>query len=70
MTKKTNNYKDSGVNVQEGQDFINDIKDELNDLQNNFAIGSIGGFSGYILILPKIIKIQSMLWRVTGLAQS
>ena len=31
MTKKTNNYKDSGVNVQEGQDFINDIKDELND---------------------------------------
>ena len=48
MTKKTNNYKDSGVNVQEGQDFINDIKDELNDLQNNFAIGSIGGFSGYI----------------------
>lgn len=48
MTKKTNNYKDSGVNVQEGQDFIDDIKDELNDLQNNFAIGSIGGFSGYI----------------------
>ena len=46
---KTNNYKDSGVNVQEGQDFINDIKDELNDLQNNFAIGSIGGFSDILI---------------------
>ena len=30
MTKKTNNYKDSGVNVQEGQDFINDIKQNEN----------------------------------------
>ena len=65
---KTNNYKDSGVNVQEGQDFINDIKDELNDLQQ-FCYWLYRAFLD-ILILPKIIKIQSMLWHVTGLAQS
>ena len=48
MTKKTNNYKDSGVNVQEGQNFVEDIKKELKSTQNNFSIGSIGGFSGYV----------------------
>ena len=26
MTKNKNNYKDSGVNIEEGQKFIDDIK--------------------------------------------
>lgn len=48
MTKKNNNYKDSGVNVQEGQNFISDIKNKLSSTSNKFSIGTIGGFSGYI----------------------
>ena len=50
MTKDKNNYKDSGVNVPEGQEFIKDIKEIACKLSPRFSLGDIGGFSGYVEI--------------------
>ena len=50
MTKNKFNYKDSGVNIEEGQKFIDDIKNLSSASNNNYSLGSIGGFSGYVEI--------------------
>ena len=50
MTKNKFNYKDSGVNIEEGQKFIDDIKNLSSASDNNYSLGSIGGFSGYVEI--------------------
>ena len=48
MTKNKNNYKDSGVDIDQGQKFIEDIKKLASKSQHSFSLGGIGGFSGYI----------------------
>ena len=50
MTKNKFNYKDSGVNIEEGQKFIDDIKNLSSSSTNLYSLGSIGGFSGYVEI--------------------
>ena len=50
MTKNKNNYKDSGVNIEEGQKFIDDIKDLTSNISPKYSLGRIGGFSGYVEI--------------------
>ena len=55
MTKNKFNYKDSGVNIEEGQKFIDDIKKLSSSSANQYSLGSIGGFSGYVEI-PKELK--------------
>ena len=50
MTKNKFNYKDSGVNIEEGQKFIDDIKNLSSSSANLYSLGSIGGFSGYVEI--------------------
>ncbi len=50
MTKNKFNYKDSGVNIEEGQKFIDDIKNLSSASNNSYSLGSIGGFSGYVEI--------------------
>ena len=50
MTKNKNNYKDSGVNIEEGQKFIDDIKDLTSNISPKYSLGHIGGFSGYVEI--------------------
>ena len=48
MNKGKINYKSSGVNIDEGQKFIEDIKSltKKRDLKN--ALSTIGSFSGYV----------------------
>ena len=48
MTKNKNNYKDSGVDIDQGQKFVEDIKKLTSKAQHSFSLGGIGGFSGYI----------------------
>ena len=48
MTKNKNNYKDSGVDIGQGQKFVEDIKKLTSKSQHSFSLGGIGGFSGYI----------------------
>ena len=48
MTKNKNNYKDSGVDIDQGQKFIEDIKKLASKSQHSSSLGGIGGFSGYI----------------------
>ena len=48
MTKNKNNYKDSGVDIDQGQKFVEDIKKLTSKSQHSFSLGGIGGFSGYI----------------------
>ena len=48
MTKNKNNYKDSGVDVDQGQKFVEDIKKLTSKSQHSFSLVGIGGFSGYI----------------------
>ena len=50
MTKNKNKdkYKDAGVNIDEGQKFIDDIKNLTSALNTKYSLNSIGGFSGYI----------------------
>ena len=48
MTKKGHNYKDSGVNIEEGQSFVRDIQNSTSRTKHRYSMGSIGGFSGYI----------------------
>ena len=55
MTKNKNNYKDSGVNIEEGQKFIADIKNLTSNITPKYSLNRIGGFSGYIEI-PKNIS--------------
>ena len=50
MTKNKFNYKDSGVNIAEGQKFIDDIKNLSSSTNSLYSLGSIGGFSGYVEI--------------------
>ena len=48
MNKGKINYKSSGVNIDEGQKFIEDIKSltKKRDLKN--VLSNIGSFSGYV----------------------
>ena len=57
MTKNKNKdkYKDAGVNIDEGQKFIDDIKNLTSALNTKYSLNSIGGFSGYIEI-PKNVS--------------
>ena len=57
MTKNKNKdkYKDAGVNIDEGQKFIDDIKNLTSALNTKYSLSSIGGFSGYVEI-PKNIS--------------
>ena len=48
MTKNKNNYKDSGVDIEQGQHFIEDIKELSKKSKHTYSFGGIGGFSGYI----------------------
>jgi phosphoribosylformylglycinamidine cyclo-ligase len=48
MTKNKYNYKDSGVNIEQGQKFVEDIKNLSSSSSNRYSIGGIGGFSGYV----------------------
>ena len=48
MAKNKNNYKDSGVDIEKGQDFVEDIKTLTNKSNFGYLLSSIGGFSGYI----------------------
>ena len=52
MTKNKNKdkYKDSGVNIDEGQEFIEDIRNLTSALNPKYSLSSIGGFSGYVEI--------------------
>ena len=45
MTKKGHNYKDSGVNIEEGQSFVKDIQNSTSRTKHRYSIGDIGGFS-------------------------
>ena len=57
MTKNKNKdkYKDSGVNIDEGQKFIDDIKNLTSAFNTKYSLNNIGGFSGYVEI-PKDIS--------------
>ena len=48
MTKNKNNYKDSGVDIHQGQKFVKDIKELTSKSLYSFSLSGIGGFSGYI----------------------
>ena len=48
MTKKGHNYKDSGVNIDEGQNFVKDIQASTSIIKARYALNGIGSFSGYI----------------------
>ena len=50
MTKNKNNYKDSGVNIEEGQKFIDDIKTLTANTSQKYSLSNIGSFSGYVEI--------------------
>ena len=53
--KNKNKYKDSGVNIDEGQKFIDDIKILTSSANTKYSLSNIGGFSGYVEI-PKDIS--------------
>ena len=57
MTKNKNKdkYKDAGVNIDEGQKFIDDIKILTSSANTKYSLSNIGGFSGYVEI-PKDIS--------------
>ncbi len=48
MNKGRINYKSSGVNIDEGQKFIEDIKSLIQKRNLKNALSNIGSFSGYI----------------------
>lgn len=48
MTKNKNKYKDTGVDIEEGQKFIEDIKDLTKEPITSYSLSNIGSFSGYI----------------------
>tara|TARA_B100000073_G_scaffold143312_2_gene117896 strand:+ start:3506 stop:4498 length:993 start_codon:yes stop_codon:yes gene_type:complete len=48
MVKNKNKYKDSGVDIEEGQNFIDDIKSLTKKPITSYSLGNIGSFSGYI----------------------
>ena len=48
MKKNKNNYKDTGVNIKEGQKFIEDIKNLTETPITSYSLSDIGGFSGYV----------------------
>ena len=48
MTKNKNKYKDTGVDIKEGQKFIDDLKDLTSKSISNYSLSDIGGFSGYV----------------------
>ena len=50
MTKNKNNYKGSGVNLEEGQKFIDDIKTLTANTSQKYSLSNIGSFSGYVEI--------------------
>ena len=44
MTKKQVTYKDSGVNVEAGEELVNSIKDIVKETHNVSVLSNIGGF--------------------------
>lgn len=48
-------YKDSGVNIDEGNMLVNNLKDIVKTTYDNNVLGSIGGFSGGY-VLPNTFK--------------
>ena len=48
MTKNKNKYKDIGVDIDEGQKFIEDIKNLTKKPITSYSLSDIGGFSGYV----------------------
>ena len=48
MNKSRINYKSSGVNIDEGQKFIEDIKSLTKKRILKNALSNIGSFSGYV----------------------
>ena len=48
MNKGRINYKSSGVNIDEGQKFIEDIKSLTKKRNLKNALSNIGSFSGYV----------------------
>lgn len=48
MTKNKNKYKDTGVDIEEGQRFIEDIKDLTREPITSYSLSNIGSFSGYV----------------------
>ena len=52
--KNINKYKDSGVNIDEGQKFVDDIKNLTLNLNPKYSLSNIGGFSGYVEVPDNI----------------
>ncbi len=48
MKKNKNNYKDTGVDIKEGQKFIEDIKNLTKAPITSYSLSNIGSFSGYV----------------------
>ena len=41
MTKNKNNYKDSGVDIDQGQKFVEDIKKLTSKSKHSFSLGAV-----------------------------
>lgn len=46
MSEKKITYKDSGVDIQAGEDLVNSIKDVVKETHNANVVSNIGGFGG------------------------
>lgn len=46
MSKKSYTYKDSGVDIEAGEELVNSIKDVVKETHNANVVSNIGGFGG------------------------
>ena len=58
-------YKDSGVNIDEGNNFIEDIKEDVKNTFNKNVLGGIGSFSGAYAV-PSHLKNPVVLGATDG----
>ena len=69
MTKKGHNYKDSGVNIEEGQSFVRDIQNSTSRTKHRYSMGILEDFLD-ISNRQLLLKILSMPLHVTEWEQS
>lgn len=66
MSEKKITYKDSGVDIQAGEDLVNSIKDVVKETHNANVVSNIGGFGGLFSADFKSMKNPVLVSSVDG----
>jgi len=61
LTKKQITYKDSGVDVEAGEELVNSIKDVVKETHNVSVLSNIGGFGA--LFQPDFTSMTNQILR-------